>query len=338
LATATPNPPDYPATNGVHVGQSAWADPVRREAILALARSGQINAVQLDIKDEVGDLGYPSNVALATTIGAKMDFYDARSALDQLHALGVKVIGRVVCFLDPTLARWALANGETDWVVSDGTGATPLPSSEYGDAAFTNFGHPDVQQYNIDLGVEALGLGFDEIIYDYVRRPEGDLAGMTFHGLETSPEIAIARFVQRSAAAFRPLGGELGLSVFGISSTRPTEIAQDIRLLAPLVDYIAPMVYPQVWADGEYGVERPNRQPYDIVYRSLVDFHHVAAGSGAAIVPWLQDYTFGSFEYTDVEVAAQVQAAKDAGSDGYLVWNARAEYHTGGIQPIASPG
>ena len=334
VVTDSPSAAIYPASNGVHVGQSAWADPIRRTAILDLARNGQINVVQLDIKDEVGDLGYPSTVPLATTIGAKMDFYDARAALDELHALGVRVVGRIVCFLDPTLARWALATGERDYLVYDGSGATPLPSADYGDAAFTNFAHPDVQQYQIDLAVEAIDLGFDEILYDYVRRPEGDPTAMTFPGLDVSPEASVARFVQRSAQALDPLHAELGVSVFGIAATRPTEIGQDIRLLAPLVDYVAPMVYPQGWGAGEYGVERPNEQPYDIVFRSLADFHRIIAGSGAAVVPWLQDYTVGAFQYGEPQITAQLDATRDSGSDGYLLWNPRALYNWPAIQPI----
>lgn len=333
--TSTPTPADYPATNAVHVGQSAWADPVRRAAIIELARTGQVNAVQLDIKDEVGDLGYPSSVPLATTIGAKMDFYDARASIDELHALGVKVIGRIVCFLDPTLARWAHGNGEPNYLVYDGTGTTPLPSDDYGDAAFTNLADADVQQYQIDLAVEAAELGFDEIIYDYVRRPEGDLTTMTFPGLESTPEIGVAWFVERTRQALDPLGVELGVSVFGVSATRPHEIGQDIRLLAPLVDYVSPMVYPEGWGDGEYGVADPYNQPYDIVLRSLADFHHLVAGSGAAVVPWLQDYSVGQTEYTELHVAAQILATKDAGSNGYLMWNPRGLYHGAAIQPIS---
>lgn len=332
--TTNPTPAAYGPMNAVHVGQSGWADPVRRAAIIELARSGQVNAVQLDIKDEVGDLGYPSSVPLASTIGAKMDFYDARASIDELHGLGVRVIGRIVCFLDPTLARWAHANGEPDYLVYDGSGATPLPSADYGDAAFTNFAADDVQQYQIDLAVEAARLGFDEIIYDYVRRPEGDLGTMTFPGLAASHEVAIAQFVARSKAALEPLGVELGVSVFGVSATRPNEIAQDIRLLAPLVDYVSPMVYPEGWGDGEYGVADPYNQPYDIVVRSLADFHRLAAGTGAAVVPWLQDYSVGEPEYNELHVLAQIQATRDAGSDSYLMWNPRALYHTTAIQPI----
>lgn len=329
--TTAPKPAEYPMTSAVHVGQSAWADPERREGILNMIREGRINAVQLDIKDEAGDIGYPTEVALAREIGAKMDFYDVREALDLLHSMKVRVIGRVVCFLDPTLAKWSWANGKPDNVILDATGAAPLPSESYGDAAFTNLASPTVQQYAIDLAVEGARLGFDEIIYDYVRRPEGDVARMQFPGITEPPEVTLARFVERSKAALEPSGTELGLSLFGVAATRPENTAQDVRLLGPLVDFIAPMIYPALWGDGEYGVAKPWKEPYEIVKRSLVDWHAVTDGSGAAIVPWLQDFAAGRYEYNAFDVATQIDGARNAGSTGYLMWNPKSKYHTDGI-------
>ena len=57
-------------------------------------------------------------------------------------------------------------------LVLQGSGG-PL-ETDYGAAAFTNLANPEVRQYQIDLAVEAAQLGFDEILYDYVRRPEGE--------------------------------------------------------------------------------------------------------------------------------------------------------------------
>ena len=59
-----------PRPSAVHVTARSWADPAVREPILELARSGLINAVQLDIKDESGEVGYASTVPLAMTTGA----------------------------------------------------------------------------------------------------------------------------------------------------------------------------------------------------------------------------------------------------------------------------
>jgi len=317
--------PAYPATAALHVRGEDWADPTVRQQVLDLATSGRLTAVQLDIKDEAGLVGYHSTVPLVATIGAGAGYYDAAAAVADLHAAGVRVIGRIVCFLDPVLAAWAWANARPDMLVLDAQGAAPL-SNGYGNAAFSNPASPEVRRYQIDLAREAVANGFDDILYDYVRRPEGDLAGMQLPGLTTAPDVSIARFVAETDAALASTPAALGVSVFGISASRPEPTAQDIRLLAPHVDYLAPMVYPSHWGAGEYGVADPLRQPADIVSRSVADFERVAGGSGAAIVPWLQDFSSGDVIYGAAEVRAQIDAARAAGAEGFLLWNARSTY------------
>jgi hypothetical protein len=127
------------------------------------------------------------------------------------------------------------------------------------------------------------------------------------------------------------------VSVFGIAATRPESIAQDIRLLAPHVDYVAPMVYPSHWGAGEYDVGDPLRQPADIVRASVADFGAVVAGSGAAVVPWLQDFSAGGVVYGPVEVRAQIDAALEAGASGFLLWNSGSFYSAEALQPPPVP-
>ena len=67
---------------------------------------------------------------------------------------------------------------------------------------------------------------------------------MTFPGLEMPPDVSIARFVADTRTALAGTDAMLGVSIFGISASRPEPTAQDVGLLAPLVDYISPMVYP----------------------------------------------------------------------------------------------
>jgi hypothetical protein len=318
-------PVERPETRAVHVSARAWADPQLRAAVLELVAQGRVNAVQLDIKDETGEIGYLTDVVIPNRAGSARDRYDVDEALAQLHALDVRVIGRIVCFLDPIVAGWAWSEGRTDMVVQSADGSRPL-DSDYGSAAFTSFASPDVQRFLIDLAVESAEAGFDEILYDYVRRPEGPLETMTVPGLERRPAVEVARFVRASKEALAPYDVDLGVSVFGIAATRPDQVAQDIGLLAPNVDYVSPMVYPSHWNPGEYGVDDPIRQPGDIVERSVGDFRRVAAGSGAAVVPWLQAFSSGGVEYGPAEVHAQIDAAMAVGSSGYLLWNAGSAY------------
>jgi hypothetical protein len=77
------------------------------------------------------------------------------------------VIGRLVCFRDPLLANAAWQQGRRDEVVQTPSGE---PYAGYG--GFTNFANPDVRAYNIDVGVAGARAGIDDLLYDYVRRPD----------------------------------------------------------------------------------------------------------------------------------------------------------------------
>lgn len=323
-------PVEQPRIKAVHVTALAWSHDGLREAVLDLAREGRINTVQLDIKDEDGAIGYASQVPLARQAGAASGVYDAPAALKTLHDMGLRVVGRIVAFRDPTLATWAWHGGHPDWVVQN-PGGQPY-SSGYGAIAFTNFANPEVRRYNIDLATEAARLGFDEVMYDYVRRPDGAMSNMSFAGLTENPSVSIAEFLRESRGPVRAAGAGQSAAVFGIASTRPDQIAQDIPLMAPHVDYVAPMLYPSHWNSGEYGVSNPNAQPYDIIFRSLADFNAQVAGTGAKVIPWLQDFSLG-VNYGDAEVRAQIDAAAAQGIDSFFLWNAATRYHGGAINP-----
>ncbi|MEU7141731.1 putative glycoside hydrolase [Nocardia sp. NPDC046473] len=318
---------EQPRIKAVHVTAYGWSDDELREDVLNMARDGRINTVQLDIKDEDGEVGYDSQVPLARESGAVMRIYDAPAALRQLHDMGIRVVGRIVAFRDKTMAEWAWQNGHQDWVIQTPSGE-PY-SSRYGPIAFTNFANPEIRRYNIDLAVEAARLGFDGIMYDYIRRPDGALSQMHFPGSTTSPTVSIAEFLHESRDPVRDAGAEQSAAVFGVASTRPEEIAQDIPLMAKYVDYIAPMLYPSHWNAGEYGVASPNSQPYDIIFRSLQDFRTQTQGTGAKVVPWLQDFSLG-VSYGPGEVRTQIDAANDAGVNGFFLWSPTVRYHLAG--------
>jgi hypothetical protein len=246
--------------------------------------------------------------------------YDLAAAIADLHERGVSVVGRIVAFADPVLAANAWENGRRDMVLQTRNGNQ---YSGYG--GFTNFAHPEVRGYLVDLAEEAAAAGVDGILWDYVRRPDGDLDGLSIPGLEGTPEEAIASFLAESRARLAPYDVDHGASVYGVAATRPTEIGQDIPAMAKSLDYVAPMVYPSHWGPGEYGVADPNRQPYEIVRRSLADFQLAVEGTDARVVPWLQDFSLG-VTYRTAEVKAQIDAAADIGIDEWLLWDAGTRY------------
>lgn len=332
-------PVQYPSTQGVHVTAAAWGYRPLREHVLEIVDAGKVSAVQLDIKDEGGIVGYDSDVDLAKEIGAVRPEYDLEEAVQLLKDKGVRVIGRIVAFRDGPLARWAAENGRMDYVIQTPDGEM---LSKYG--GFTNVANADVRQYNIDLAMEAVDRGVDEILWDYVRRPEGDIAEMVFPGLDVpesdEPDLAEKRAVSDAVVAFLAEAGDplrdeciyQGASLFGVAARNPDAIGQPVPAIARHVDYIAPMLYPSHWVRGEYRVPHPNAQPYDIVYKSLADFLTKSAGSGVAYNLWVQDFSIG-IPYGPAEVRAQIDAARDLGVESWLLWNATVRYTPEAITP-----
>ncbi|MBA2319011.1 MAG: hypothetical protein H0V93_14720 [Euzebyales bacterium] len=304
----------------VHVSFHGWAEASLRERILELAEAGLVSSVQLDLKDESGTVGYDTQVPLAEEIGAETPIYDLAAAVEELHGRGVHVVGRIVAFRDPVLAEHAWASGQRDLVIQ-----TPAGDPYAGYGGFTNFAHPEVVAYNVDLAEEAARLGVDDILWDYVRRPDGAVGNLVIDGLAGTPEQAIVDFLAEADARLAPYAVGHGASVYGIAVDRPTEIAQDIPAIAEHVDYVAPMLYPSHWGPGEYGVANPDGQPYDIVLASMRAFVAAVDGRRARIVPWLQDFSLGA-TYGPDQVAAQIQATADAGVDEWLLWDPAVTY------------
>jgi peptidoglycan/xylan/chitin deacetylase (PgdA/CDA1 family) len=313
----------------VHVTSYGWADADLRRGVMKLIDEKRINAIEIDLKDESGEVGFDASVPLGRQIGAVSHVYDLDDVVAKMHARGIRVIGRLVCFRDPVLAAAAWRRGERDRVVQ-----TPTGGQYSGYGGFTNFANPAVRKYNIDIAVAAARAGVDDVLYDYVRRPDGPLESMVFPGLRGTPERSIVEFIHETRLALEPYGTFLGLSVFGVAATRPLEVAQDVPAMARESDYIAPMVYPSHWGPGEYNVANPNSQPYEIVLRSLRDFRRQTRGTGARVVPWLQDFTLG-VTYGEAEVRGQIEAARRDGINEFLLWDPTVTYTAEALDPDA---
>jgi hypothetical protein len=72
--TVAPRRPKQPV-RAVHVTAYGWANDALRAGVLELIRQGRINAVELDLKDEAGEIGWNPPVRLARQMGASLDIY-----------------------------------------------------------------------------------------------------------------------------------------------------------------------------------------------------------------------------------------------------------------------
>jgi hypothetical protein len=319
-APSTPQPASLPQEiRGVHVTAALASLDGKLDEYLSLTDQG-LTALELDVKDENGEVGFEQQApALARKVGATRPFYDPAEAAAAAQAAGVYLIGRVVVFEDPILAtqRPELAiqrRGGGVWTNSAGL-------------AWTNPYDERVWKYNVDIAVAAAEAGFDEIMFDYVRFPtDGDLGSAVFSGKRREHKtVTIGKFVEYARSRLEPLGARVSAAVFGLTATREMGIGQRPRRLARHLDAIYPMVYPSHYGSGEYNLDDPNAVPGITVARSLRDFRRALRGQKTEIVPWLQDFSLGR-DYTLEDVRAQILAARDANTRGFLLWNPSGVY------------
>ncbi len=118
-----------------------------------------------------------------------------------------------------------------------------------------------------------------------------------------------------------------------------THIGQRLEELAPIVDYISPMLYPSCFQFGIHGYRNPVAHPYEIVFLSLQNARERGIPSNR-FRPWLQafrDYAFDHREFTGVQIRQQISAAEKFGSDGWMLWNPRNQYTADGLKVENAP-
>jgi hypothetical protein len=326
-AAAAPQPRPLPAEmRGVHVTVALASIPGKLEEFMQL-RSAGLNTIELDVKDENGEIGFvPSAVPLARHVGAAKPYYKPRVAVRLARKHGLYLIGRVVVFEDPLLAA-----GRPDLAIQRPDGSV---WTTRGGLGWTNPYDRRVWNYNIAIAEVAARAGFDEIQLDYVRFPsDGDIEGAVYpRRTATPPGWVIPQFVQYAAKRLKKLGVRVSADVFGLSASRDLGIGQIPRRIARYVDAIYPMVYPSHYNPGEYGIAEPNAQPGETVFTSLAHFKRQLRGRQAEIIPWLQDFSLGR-TYGLGEVRAQIESARLQETRGYLLWNPIGVYTEGALAP-----
>ena len=320
-----PQPRPYPAEiRGVHVTMALASVPGKIDEYLSLTKHG-LNTLELDVKDENGEVGFRKpKVALAREVDAAKDYYDPVEVAQKAHAAGVYLIGRIVCFEDPTLTQ-----GAPGYAIRTTSGGVWTTVAGLG---WANPYDKRVWDYNVQLGIAAAKAGFDEIQFDYVRFPtDGDLSAAVFpRKTKESKTAVITSFAKYAGERLKPLGVRVSADVFGLSATRNMGIGQRPKQLGEYLDTIYPMVYPSHFGPGEYNLPDPNAQPGRTVGLALRDFDRQLTGLDTRLVPWLQDFSLGR-TYTLADVQDQIEAARDAGAEGYLLWNAAGLYTRGAL-------
>ena len=337
-STPTPLPlaPRPQVVRGLYVNR--WAALGERMGqLIDVAKRTEINALVIDVKDDRGFLLYRSGVPLARAIGADtnrpMSAKRLRAILDTMRAHEIFPIARIVVAKDPLLAQ-----AKTEWAVkrkSDGS-----PWLDKNGRPWLDPHHREVWAYAGDIGEEAIGLGFGEVQFDYVRFP--DEPRLIREAVFTLAQGRVRAQVIREQLGylhdrFASRKVPMAIDVFGLTATDSTDmgIGQRWEQFVDQADVVLPMTYPSHYAPGTYGLGNPNAHPYAVLDHSLRDAKRRSAGiSGAGqLVPWYQDFTLGPPRYGAEHVRAQIQAGYDNGVRGWMLWNPGSRYTTEALRP-----
>lgn len=297
-ATITPR-----RIRGLRVSAEASGDDESFQRLIELANETAVNAFVFDTKREGGDVLYETGVFEANEIGAVEAVYDPRARVEEAHANGLYTATRIVTFEDSHRAR-AFAEEKL-------AGPWLDPASE------------TARAYNIALAEEACEIGFDEVMFDYVRYPAGRTAEVSGHlDLPEDERVAvIADFLAEARRRLNPMGCAVSAAVFAIVVSSPDDqgLGQRPEELSAQIDVLSPMVYPSHYSNGWLGFEDPNAHPYDVTTNAITDALE-RMETDAQLRPWLQ-----AFWWSNEQIRRSIQAAEDLQS-GWILWNVRSNY------------
>jgi hypothetical protein len=321
---------------GLYVNRWAVLDD-RIWQMVDVAKRTEVNALVIDVKDDRGYVLYKSGVPLAQQIGADtinpVPAAKIRAVLDSMRANGVFPIARIVVAKDPLLA-----NAKREWAVQRRDDGTPWLDGE--GKPWLDAHHREIWEYAGDLATEAIGLGFSEVQFDYVRFPD-DPRLLKEAAFPLARGRARAQVIQEQLGYLKKrvaaLAAPMSIDVFGLTTTDTGDmnIGQQWERFATVADIVQPMTYPSHYSTGLYGFENPNANPYGVIDHALKDAiarnKHVK--HAPQIVPWYQDFSIGEPAYGVEQLRAQMQAGYDNGIRSWLLWNAGSTYTLDALRP-----
>jgi len=254
-----------------------------------------------------------------------------------------------------------LAEARPDLAIKDKNGDTWQDNKNL---AWVDPASKEVWDYNIAIARDAIGRGFDEINFDYIRFPsDGDLTNVSypFWDKKTSKREVIKSFFAYLREALPRI--KISADVFGQTTIENNDltIGQIIEDAYQYFDYVAPMLYPSHYTKGFLNFYNPAMHPYEVIKYSmdsainrLITYNQqlitttsseelsvISYQSSAKLRPWLQAFNLGAI-YTPDMIQKEIQAVFDAASStpelihGYMLWNSSNRYHKEAVMPLTN--
>lgn len=309
------------------------------EPLLKLAKTSELNALVLDVKNDYGYLTFATSNPTLQKLGCVSKsplIPDVQEVMDQIYRAKVYPIARIVAFKDNQMAK-----NDPSRLVHDKQGNVYKTPS--GDTWLNPYDKRN-WEYLLEIAKEAIQLGFKEIQFDYIRFHETMSNECVDLPTQPSKTEIITEFTQYMYEHLNPYGVYVSADVFGTIITSQIDaqiVGQDYKELAKHLDYLCPMVYPSHYAPGSFGVKYPDMQPYEILLSSMQYSNNVIKEiprneRRASVRPWLQSFTATWVsphqDYTSKQVRQQIEGTYDAIIDEWLLWNGAGRYDAESFQ------
>ena len=306
---------EHDEIRGVYFNGYLFNNLNKRESIEEILMSTNVNTLVIDVKTDNGHILFDTDVEEVSYLNNERVKFSKNEIQDLREIKDLYLIARLVVFQDPLFAKFF-----PDEAVFDSR--LNKPYSQNGQF-FLDPSSEKVQNYIVNIAVEACRLGFDEIQYDYIRYPDSNNKFMRF---DTKNDFEnrvnnINSFLSKSRKMLHNEGCLLSADTFGYILTNKQDggIGQNLESIVENVDFISPMVYPSHYTNGSFGYQNPNKYPYEVITAALTD----ALDRGIdkdKIRPFLQ-----GFWHSNEDIRNNIKAASDLKMD-WLIWNILSVY------------
>ena len=295
-------------------------------------KTSNANALVYDIKDVVGYVNYPTRYTVAEKIQKDKNFgYGAPiksipKLLNLFRENDIYGIARFSLFQDRVLAK-----AKPEWAIKNKSGGLFTVG---GKPIWVDPGYADTRSYLLEIVWELALMGVDELQFDYIRYPaEGKLEQVRYYGVKDYRDKVrhIRNFLMQAQSILTAHNALTSIDVFGIVAWGEIKdvqsTGQDLDQLSYFADIISPMLYPSHFSDNFEGIKNPADSPFRFIQRGSAKVIEITENR-AVVRPWLQSFPWKVSNYNADYIRLQIEGAKSAGAQGWLMWNAKNKYET----------
>ena len=316
---------EFGGIKGIYLNSYDFLNLDKMSSIKAIIDKTVVNTLVIDVKTDHGHLMYDSNVQESYEINNEKVKFNKESLKDLKNNHNIYLIGRVVAFQDPLFAK----TYEESAVFDSKTNSIFSKNGQY----FLDPSDQKSRNYVLNVAIEACGLGFDEIQFDYIRYPDTSHSNLAYKEESTFNNRTrnINSFLDEATKTLHGEGCLVSADIFGyvLQTKSDNGIGQHLESIVQSVDFISPMVYPSHYSNGSFGYQYPNKYPYEVVSAALND-----GLSRGVEMKQLRPYLQG-FWHTKEDVRLNIKAAEDMGLD-WIIWNNSSMYDTNYFTKIES--